>query len=286
MTEEYPEREPFHFHRFVRLLHKTCAAHDIGPASAYLLTIIAGTEDAARYRRGVTYYDFQLENIMGVGSYGALSRARKRAIKSGWLHYKPGGKGRAGIYWTLIPAHAEGLDDNPTDEGDDLRHRLLLQNGGANEEQTKNKRRANGEQTESNRRASGVLSDLTLSPTLSLSLNTSIDASPEAERLYQAYPRTQAKGAALKAIRRALTKDTFDVLAEAVAAFAESRRGEDPQFTPHPATWFNQERWNDDRSTWTRSAGAVLSDKTRKTMDAAAAFVNSRQTGEPNAVSE
>jgi hypothetical protein len=36
------------------------------------------------------------------------------------------------------------------------------------------------------------------------------------------------------------------VLLEKTLAYAQSRVGQDQQFTPHPATWFNQERFNDE----------------------------------------
>ncbi len=77
--------------------------------------------------------------------------------------------------------------------------------------------------------------------------------------IYNAYPKKIAKGAALKSIRRALRKVEYSVLLEAVQAFAEARAGEDPQFTPYPASWFNAERWNDDRQTW---AGTRFSKRT------------------------
>src|SRR3990167_1862607 len=75
--------------------------------------------------------------------------------------------------------------------------------------------------------------------------------------LYSAYPRKVGKGKAMKAIRLALKKTTFDVLREAVVAFAKAREGQDQQFTPYPATWFNEERWNDDRREWSRTSSPV-----------------------------
>jgi len=35
-----------------------------------------------------------------------------------------------------------------------------------------------------------------------------------------------------------------------VQAFAVAVTGQSNQYIPHPATWFNQERWTDDRATW------------------------------------
>jgi hypothetical protein len=77
------------------------------------------------------------------------------------------------------------------------------------------------------------------------------------ESLYDAYPRHVGKGAALKAIAKALTKVTFDVLQEAVGAYATACASDDPQYLPYPATWFNEERWNDDRKEWGRN-GRIL----------------------------
>ena len=78
--------------------------------------------------------------------------------------------------------------------------------------------------------------------------------SDNVERLYQEYPRKIAKPVALKAIRAALGKASYDVLMEAVQAYAKARIGQEKQYTPHPSTWFNQERWNDDRSEWAANA--------------------------------
>lgn len=73
----------------------------------------------------------------------------------------------------------------------------------------------------------------------------------QAVALYRAYPRKVARGAAIKAIKRALRKEEFEVLMEAVTEYAAAREGQDRQYTPYPATWFNQERWEDDREEWT-----------------------------------
>lgn len=74
-------------------------------------------------------------------------------------------------------------------------------------------------------------------------------------RIYDAYPRKVGKQAALAKIRNALLSGRIDppALLSAVEAYAkfvsewpEDRR----QFIPHPTTWFNQGRWEDDRYFW------------------------------------
>lgn len=67
------------------------------------------------------------------------------------------------------------------------------------------------------------------------------------ERLWwPVYPRKEAKGYARKAFDRiqASGKVEFEDLMEGTRRFA--RAPPDPQFTPHPATWLNSERWIDE----------------------------------------
>lgn len=84
------------------------------------------------------------------------------------------------------------------------------------------------------------------------------------EEIYDAYPRKVGRPAALVKIRHALTKIDGKRLLEATRAYGEAVKGMDPQFIPHPATWFHQERYNDDPKTWRRddsSAGKKGTDR-------------------------
>ena len=133
VKEQYPKREKFWAMKFIRLLSKTCAAQEIGPTGFVLVSVIATTEDAAGYRRAVTYFDGQLAPIVGVDSLKSLAAARKKSVEAGWLHYEPGCKGRAGRYWSTIPEHADGIDDSPTDESEDdstpMRSKMYVESG-------------------------------------------------------------------------------------------------------------------------------------------------------------
>ena len=82
-----------------------------------------------------------------------------------------------------------------------------------------------------------------------------------AEILYSLYPRKVGRLKALRAIQVALKKAPYEVLHEAVTAYAEARKDQDIQFTPHPATWFNQGRWEDDRANWTDRRGSTAVSK-------------------------
>lgn len=87
-----------------------------------------------------------------------------------------------------------------------------------------------------------------------------------AEMVYAAYPRKVGRGAAIKAIQKAAkligpkaTSTTrfcpYAVLLERTQAFAKATASwpeADRHFICHPATWFNQERYNDDPKEWER----------------------------------
>ncbi len=62
---------------------------------------------------------------------------------------------------------------------------------------------------------------------------------------YAAYPLHKGRGAAEKAYARAVRKTDPHVLLDAACRFAADPT-RDPGFTPHPATWLNQGRWDDE----------------------------------------
>jgi hypothetical protein len=76
--------------------------------------------------------------------------------------------------------------------------------------------------------------------------------SAQCEEIYQAYPRHTAKDVALKSIEKSLKKKPFEELMPIVQAYAAqtAKRISDgkleKEFIPHPSTWFNQGRYNDD----------------------------------------
>ena len=105
----YPRRTPFFFHRFTRWLIKTCAAMVIGADGCFLCTVVAATEDSARYRYAVRFFNSQLAQFCG-WSVDKLDRVRSRCIDEGFLHYEPGGNRTPGLYWVLVD---ETLGDAP-----------------------------------------------------------------------------------------------------------------------------------------------------------------------------
>ena len=65
------------------------------------------------------------------------------------------------------------------------------------------------------------------------------------DRFYSAYPRKVSKSPALKAFTKLNPDDNlFDVIM--VALEIHKKNWTDPQFIPHPSTWLNQRRWEDE----------------------------------------
>lgn len=68
------------------------------------------------------------------------------------------------------------------------------------------------------------------------------------EEWWKVYPRKVGKYKASPAFAKACHITNFDELMEATKRFAKACEGQDKQFIPHPTTWLNQQRWNDDIS--------------------------------------
>lgn len=66
------------------------------------------------------------------------------------------------------------------------------------------------------------------------------------DTFWKIYPRKIGKGNARTAFEKALKKAPLERILARAEAFARRCQYKDPQFIPHPATWLNQERWDDE----------------------------------------
>lgn len=76
--------------------------------------------------------------------------------------------------------------------------------------------------------------------------NTNVFSPGDFEAFWAICPRKVGKGAARKAYAKAVKAENPATLFSAMQRHAEEVRGKDEQYIPHPATWINQERWNDE----------------------------------------
>ena len=119
MTIEYQPRGSFFAHKAFRKMHKSSAAADMGRDAFCLVAVVLHTEDAARYRGPVRFFNSQLMETLGFAKWETFDKARKRAIDSGWLQYRGCGKRTAGLYWVTVPADLDDMDDMPIEESID-----------------------------------------------------------------------------------------------------------------------------------------------------------------------
>ena len=71
------------------------------------------------------------------------------------------------------------------------------------------------------------------------------------DTFYAAYPKKVGKGAARRSFAKAIKSASLDTLLAALESQKQSRQWKENngQFIPHPATWLNQERWEDEAET-------------------------------------
>ena len=78
------------------------------------------------------------------------------------------------------------------------------------------------------------------------------------EAVYEAYPKKVGKPKALISIQKAVEKHGYSLVLDRTKQYARAVTDKESQYIPHPATWFNQERFNDDPATWNNSARLPL----------------------------
>lgn len=76
--------------------------------------------------------------------------------------------------------------------------------------------------------------------------NISAKADDGFDEFWSIVPRKIGKGQARKAWRAALKKSNAATIIAGMRGYAQQREGQDQQYTAHPATWLNGERWLDE----------------------------------------
>lgn len=110
---DYPKRGSHFAHKFVRIVHKSCACQLIGRDAVLLCIFIAHTEDAARYSGPVRFWNSQLSETMGFRSPKQLQKARAKAVEAGWLVYLERGTRAVGEYFVDIPQQYSAVTSSP-----------------------------------------------------------------------------------------------------------------------------------------------------------------------------
>lgn len=69
------------------------------------------------------------------------------------------------------------------------------------------------------------------------------------DQFWALYPRRVAKETARKALEKALKKVDLATILQGVRHYVEEVKETERQFIAHPATWLNQQRWDDEYET-------------------------------------
>jgi uncharacterized protein YdaU (DUF1376 family) len=92
------------------------------------------------------------------------------------------------------------------------------------------------------------------------------------DEFWAVVPRKTDKEDARKAYAKALRKTDAKTLIAGMARYAEERRGQDPQYTKHPATWLNKGSWGNETQPMTLIPGGNIG-KPSRSEDRLNAFV-------------
>lgn len=94
-------------------------------------------------------------------------------------------------------------------------------------------------------------------------VDRAVGADPKAEedldfKLFyeEVYPKRVGRGAARKAYSAARKKADADKILAGAQRYAAAMKDKEPRFICHPATWLNQERWDDDPAALTAGSGS------------------------------
>lgn len=277
----YPVRTP-HFDREVlRALLERGAAATIGADGVLLVLAIVAAEDRARYAGPVAVWNTALQQQIGARSPDTLERVRSRCVRAGWLSYTPGSRSRAATYFVVIPAALElpqicggSLPEHPHGCGSSIiQHPQIC---GSSERTPREVPQSCGGSTANYRTDAAPSSPIHPTPkTDERVVHVVIKTSEEGRaavavravvdedrpgpansmfaQFWSAYPRHVAKRAAGKAFDKAVREMaiTETNLTQILDALERQKRSPDwlkdqGRFVPHPATWLNGRRWEDE----------------------------------------
>jgi len=112
----YTTRDNHFAHKTFRLMHKASVPAEIGRDAFCIVAVILHTEDAARYRGPVSFYNSQLMETLGFSKWETFDKARQKAIDSGWLAYTGFGNRKPGLYYVTIPSQYSVVEDGLMEE--------------------------------------------------------------------------------------------------------------------------------------------------------------------------
>lgn len=169
-------------------------------------------------------------------------------VDGGWMSVKRRGLGRTNVYTLhdrrLDADPSEHLEVTPALPLDVTPSEHLVVTPALREERGSKKREVDSESKRTRARRNSIVVAGVPTPDATVGGD---DPDAVFDQFWKAYPRKVAKPVARKAFAKALAKADVRAIGAGLKVWRAywTERGE-PEFVPHPATWLNQERWNDE----------------------------------------
>lgn len=257
------------------------AATIIGSKGMSLVVAVATKQDQLRCPgMPVVFYSSELMGIIGTNNPVTFRRARDKAIGAGWLTFIPGTTRSPGRYSAQIPqgyssevtedyvTHSDTYSDTYLNTYSDTKGNLIDTSIGICSHalalaSPKPMPITHAETSSADVIAAAPKTD----DPKKKKRRTKADYPQEFNAWYDLYPRQVDKGRAQTAFNKAvgaIAKERKIELSEAIAwlmlateAYAKSPAGNRGQYTPHPSTWLNNKRYDDNTAEWSKPSASA-----------------------------
>lgn len=256
------------------------AASIIGSKGFSMVVAVATKQDQLRCPgMPVVFYSNELMGAIGTNNPVTFRRARDKAVAAGWLRFIPGTTRSPGQYSAQIPSgysseiasdyvtHSDTYSDNYLNTYSDAKptqidiqidtnsHALALA-------LPKPMPKIHPE-ISSGESSSDPASDVSKPK----KKRTPKTYSAEFNAWWSVYPRQENKGEAQKAFDRAIDcimadrkmdrREALEWLMLITEAYAKTPAGRAGRFTPHPGTWLNQKKFDDNTASWSLDSASA-----------------------------
>lgn len=229
---------------------------ELGRDVCWLVCFVAAREDMLRYGRVPKFWNPQLMEEAGFTNKKKFLETRRKAVEAGWLIMNGGAKGIEGEYFTAIPercssavANQQELSNEDRSAKSDRQTAISGAHLGSDSHHHSTSWYGSAPHAAPQKAPHPIPSYLI---TQEHNINDFLD-------WFQCYPRKVAKSKARDAYASAVkqissrhesTQQATKWLLEVTQRFADSIKGNVGEFTPYPATWLNQARYDDDQADW------------------------------------
>lgn len=255
----------------------------IGSKGFSLVAAVADKQDLLRCQgKPVVFYSQELMAAIGTNNPVTFRRARDKAVAAGWLVFIPGSTRCPGQYLAKIPdglsvpdyaadyvTHSDTYSDNYLNTYSDTKGNLIDTSIGiCSQSLTLTLPIPNKIHPEITSGSAicetAKIGEVAKDEKKPRRHRKPIEYSPEFLSWWNVYPRQEAKGDAQKSFEKAIREisaqrkvdrsEAIEWLLLVTASYAKTPAGMAGKFTPHPSTWLNQKRYDDNTAEWSKTS--------------------------------